>query len=80
MRMIELTRVISNRGRSPFADTDDIGENRSPTASATINVDAIRCFYLRRGGEPGCRITFVDGGGFAVTEDYASLQALVSSA
>jgi hypothetical protein len=37
-----------------------------------INVYSIRAFYPRKGGKPGTRITFNDGGGFAVTEptDY----------
>ena len=33
-----------------------------------VNAGAIRAFYARRDGKPGTRITFSDGGGFAVTE------------
>jgi hypothetical protein len=33
-----------------------------------INAATIRCFYARKDGKPGTRITFNDGGGFAVAE------------
>jgi len=41
-----------------------------------ISTKAIRCFYPRHEG-PGTRITFTDGGGFAVTEDFQTLRSQV---
>lgn len=65
-----------------YSDTDEPGEGNEPapvtaggerTTPVTIATDAVRCFYRRkdrRGGEPriGTRLTFIDGGGFAVSE------------
>jgi len=49
------------------------------TTPANVNADAIRCFYPRRNERPGTRITFVDGGGFAVTEAYADVEAMIAT-
>jgi hypothetical protein len=46
-------------------DTGTYGEGSKPTI---VNASCIRCFYSRKDGKPGTRITFNDGGGFAVTE------------
>jgi hypothetical protein len=48
------------------------------TSLTAINVDAIRCFYPRKDSRPGTRITFKDGGGFAVTEPFADVMGLVN--
>jgi hypothetical protein len=45
---------------------------------AVINADAIRAFYARKDGKPGSRITFNDGGGFAIIETPVQLAALVA--
>lgn len=82
MRMIELHKATSV---SPYADSDDVNEPQV-TADAplvSINPDSIRCFYPRKkhhDGTPriGTRITFKDGGGFAVTETYEEVKALVA--
>ena len=47
-------------------DTGVYGEASKP---CVINAATIRCFYGRRDGKPGTRITFNDGGGFAVSEN-----------
>lgn len=44
----------------------------------TIAVDSIRCFYPRKDNKPGTRITFKDGGGFAVTETYQQVKDALS--
>jgi len=47
----------------------DAEEGVPPRTDPThINVFAIRCFYPRKNNLPGTRITFTDGGGFAVAE------------
>ena len=43
-----------------------------------VAVDKIRCFNPRREGA-GTRITFSDGGGYAVTEAGADILAMVGS-
>lgn len=69
-----------------YRDTDEPGEGlpvsaaagappAEPTTPVMVNVDAIRAFYRRkdrRSGEPriGTRLTFTDGGGFAVTDTF----------
>jgi len=65
--------------------SDDIGEPgsapRQPqTSPVTSNVDSIRCFYTRRPDlGTGTRITFKDGGGFAVSESYDEVSAMVQT-
>ena len=72
-----------------YTETDEPGENQhaaqSPapvvpdTAPVAVNVDAIRCFYPRHAERgPGTRLTFKDGGGFAVTELYDEVFAAVT--
>ncbi len=83
-RMIELHKVRANAHRDSFSDTDDPTEVSSVPAApevdlVTINVDSIRCFYKRRADRgPGTRITFKDGGGFAVAELYEDVKAAVA--
>jgi len=78
--MIELTMIVSNRGQSMFTDTDEPGEGPAApvTSRVSVNPASIRAFYPRKGGEPGTRITFTDGGGFAVIEDYEAVKAKIS--
>jgi hypothetical protein len=73
--MLQLSKIVSDR----HADTDEPGEPLVATP-VTINIAAIRCFYSRRNARQGTRITFTDGGGFAVAEDYATVaQAIVEA-
>lgn len=73
-----------------FGGTDDVNEPQQARESGAeqhaddpasrklvINIDTIRCFYPRHEGKPGTRITFVDGGGFPVEEDYATVKGQV---
>jgi hypothetical protein len=77
MRIMQLTKITSDRtGGDSFNDTDEPGEGHAPqTTPVTVNADAIRCFYPRKDNRPGTRITFIDGGGFAVTEAYNDVLA-----
>jgi len=72
--------------------SDDVGEPGSaqphslgsdPAVNSdpvTVQVDSIRCFYRRRPDlGPGTRITFKDGGGFAVSESYEEVSAMVQT-
>ena len=72
MRPIYLTKIMTDR----YNDNEEgEGQQGSPV---TINVDAIRCFYPRRNNQPGTRITFTDGGGFVVCENYETVKAMAS--
>lgn len=72
-------------GRDPYRDTDEPGEGpqtqaalaAEPTTPTMINLLNVRSITPRKDrapGEPrtGCRIVFVDGRGFAVTEEFDS--------
>ena len=85
MRMLNLTKI--NRGYSgaadPYRDSDDPTEGGGAPAPNTSPVvvcaDAIRCFYPRHADRgPGTRITFRDGGGFAVTETFDEVKAMLA--
>lgn len=84
MRIIELHKVRSDSFRSPYSDTDDVGEAQqqggpeTQTDPTCIDADHIRCFYPRKNNRPGTRITFKDGGGFAVSEPYDEVKAMVT--
>jgi hypothetical protein len=48
------------------------------TQPVFVNPTTIRCFYARRADAVGTRITFTDGGGFAVSETPEAVAALIS--
>lgn len=81
MRAINLTKIDSDNARGGYADHEEADENRNvQTSPCVVNLDAIRCFYPRKDNRPGTRITFIDGGGFAVTELFDQVQEAVRSA
>ena len=57
---------------------EDTGLPVESTVPCLINVNSIRCLYARRDNKPGTRITFSDGGGFAVAETPDAIAALVA--
>lgn len=71
MRAITLNMI-----RGTIVDEDEIEVTK--TVSVTVNADHVRSFNPRREGRPGTRITFVNGSGFAVTEDYAQVGQLLA--
>lgn len=50
-------------------------ETQIPT---TIRTQEVRCFYPRKNGEVGSRITFKDGGGFAVADTFDVLRSQIA--
>lgn len=84
MRKVTLNKILreTTAGANIYNDTEEPGEGaavQTPTVvtvKTVINVDNIRCFNPRRDDKPGTRITFVDGGGFAVTESFDEVNAL----
>ncbi len=72
MRTIELTKI---EAPDRFNDNEE-GEGQY-SVPVMVNVDSIRCFYPRKQGRPGTRITFSDGGGFAVQEAYDDVKGKV---
>jgi hypothetical protein len=76
MKMLKLTKVQSDR----FNDSDDPTEgNNQRTAPVIVNAEAIRCFYPRIQGRPGTRLTFLDGGGFAVAELFEDVERMIAA-
>lgn len=61
MSLMNLTMI---RARALDEDENEI----ELTVPVAVAPQTIRCFYTRKDERPGTRITFVDGGGFAVTE------------
>jgi hypothetical protein len=86
MRIIQLHKVPRERRPDSYHDTDEPGENvqalhpvQDEPSPVAVNVEAIRCFYPRHAERgPGTRLTFKDGGGFAVIEVYDDVLAEVA--
>ena len=86
MTSIQLTKIVSEReqGLSPgYVATDEPGEPGEASEPVVITTpvsifgEAVRCYYPRKDNKPGTRITFRDGGGFAVIEDYDTCRRLI---
>jgi hypothetical protein len=80
----EVNQIVSDRStvRDFHTDTDDPGEGNAPlvrTVIRTVIIDDIRFFNARKDGRPGTRLTFKSGRGFAVTELYHEVQAMLPS-
>jgi hypothetical protein len=58
---------------------EDTGMYSEASKPCVINAATIRCFYGRRDGKPGTRITFNDGGGFAVLDTPDEITALIAN-
>lgn len=72
MRLIQLTKI-----ERPRYD-EDTGTDVEGSTPCQINADAVRCFYPRHDDKPGTRITFTDGGGFAVRETPEAVAAALA--
>lgn len=92
MHFIELNQIIgssrNDASESELYNTDEPGEGRAavtstePTTPTMVNAASIRCFYRRKDRSDstprtGTRITFRDGRGFAVTDTYDVVKALI---
>lgn len=69
-QFITLRKIIND----PFNREEGEPE---PTVQTDINVDTIRNYYPRKNGAQGTRITFTDGGGYAVLDDFLHVRSLV---
>lgn len=83
INLSKLSRGTCGEDQYVYTETDD-GDSEEThcverTSPTTVNVDSIRCFYPRNNDKPGTRLTFVDGGGFAVSEAYDQVLAAVTS-
>lgn len=92
LRMIELRMVLSDQTtfHSPVESTG-VDEDGLPVEGNVINlqtapatecpvmvaVDQIRCFYPRKGGRTGTRLTFHNSSGMPVRESYEEVKALI---
>jgi hypothetical protein len=79
MRFINLNKITADRGRDRYHDGDE-DAGPAETVEVSINIAAIRCFYARKEGREGTRLTFTDGGGFAVSNPPGEVQTRISGA
>jgi hypothetical protein len=75
MRFIELSKIV---GRDVADEEGEEGQETDRTVPVRVQVEAIRCFYPRKGDRVGTRLTFTDGGGFAVSEEFPHVGRLVT--
>lgn len=68
--LIDLTMVRGARLNEDEIETE-------VTEVVTINPTYLRSFNPRRDGKVGTRLTFADGGGFAVTECYQEVRSAI---
>jgi hypothetical protein len=71
MKFVSLNMV--ERG----AYDEDMGRDREELRPVVVNAANVRCFYPRKGEVVGTRITFADGGGFAVAEEMVEVARLL---
>jgi hypothetical protein len=77
MKFIALNMVEA--GQAAYNEDTGREEVTETAKPCMVNTANIRAFYGRRDGKPGTRITFTDGGGFAVTEAPDVLAQMVAS-
>lgn len=73
MLLLKLNKIERiHRSPATYVDADDEGERPAATVEVTrvvfVNADKIRNFQPRRDNATGSRLTFTDGGGYAVQE------------
>jgi len=69
--LLNLTKLLTRQA----SYREDEGDPDVETVAVSVARDAIRCFNPRNEGKPGTRLTFKDGGGFAVAESYEAVRA-----
>lgn len=69
--------TLSMIDRSVY-DENESGVARETTKPAFVQPSMIRCFYDRKDGRAGSRITFNDGQGFAVSEWPEQIIAIIN--
>jgi uncharacterized protein YlzI (FlbEa/FlbD family) len=68
--VVSLTMILGT-----IVDEDE--QEVEQTTTALVNTDLIRCVYARKDNRPGTRITFSNGRGFAVQENYDEVVELI---
>jgi hypothetical protein len=75
MTFVQLSKIIREER---VEGEDDSIEFVSTAVPVRVAVSAIRCFNPRKPGRgAGTRLTFTDGGGYAVTETFPEVEALL---
>lgn len=81
---ITVRKIVGSEGRNQpnrYNDSDeDVVTPGNPVEPCDIATDTIRCFYPRKRNAPGVRITFKDGGGFAVDHTMEQLRTALGTA
>jgi hypothetical protein len=75
MRTITLNMIDRSR-----YDENEAGQPIEETVPCDIQPEAIRCYYQRKGGRTGTRLTFTDGRGFCVKETFDEVRAAIKRA
>src|SRR3954465_5511757 len=75
MRFIELSKIV---GRDVSEEEGEEGLETDRTVPVRVQVEAIRCFYPRKGDRGGPRPPFTAGGACAVSEEFPDVGRLVA--
>lgn len=70
------TIVLNMVDRHTYSE-NELGVPVEAYTPCVIAIDSIRCFYKRHENRPGTRITFKDGGGFAVGDSIEAIAGLL---
>lgn len=74
-RPIQLTYDV--RQATGYNESTGAMETQRLTVACIVDANSIRTHYPRHSGHPGTRITFMDGGGFAVMESFEQVTSLL---
>jgi len=80
LALITLNQVKAVSAQVDEATGEVIAEAHETQVATAVNPLAIRCFYPRNEDKPGSRITFTDGGGFAVSETVEQITSAIAEA
>ena len=77
MKFVTLNMV--DRGESHYDEDTGTDVHTEGSKPVMVNAECIRCFYPRKDEKPGTRLTFNDGGGFAVLETVETVAQLIAT-
>jgi hypothetical protein len=77
MNYVILNQVKESHGE--YNDATGDYENIDQHIPTVVQLSTISRAYPRHGGRPGTRLTFTDGGGFAVSEAFDQILAVLGT-
>ena len=69
---LQLNKLLTRAYREDEGDA-------MPVCPVAVNPEFIRCVTPRRDNKPGARLTFSDGGGYAVRESYDAVMNYIEN-